>query len=108
MNKTEGKGTVKWGILGCARIAANALIPGMMRSSNCEVSAIASRSRDKAEEFAWRWMEKIFPPKVISGVLGLMWMAEDMEGPGGIKGMAAGPGKWGPIHKCERAVTAKG
>lgn len=35
---------------------------------------------DKAEKFAWRWMERIFPPKVISGVLGLMWMAEDTEG----------------------------
>ncbi|UCF96244.1 MAG: Gfo/Idh/MocA family oxidoreductase [Spirochaetaceae bacterium] len=55
MNNTEDRGTVKWGILGCARIAANALIPGMMRSSNCEVSAIASRSRDKAEEFAERF-----------------------------------------------------
>ena len=55
MDQNKDKQTVKWGILGCARIAANALIPGMMRSRNCEVTTIASRSRDKAEEFAERF-----------------------------------------------------
>lgn len=55
MDQHKDKRTVKWGILGCARIAASALIPGMMRSRNCEVVAVASRNRDKAEQFAQRF-----------------------------------------------------
>jgi predicted dehydrogenase len=55
MEISEDRRSVKWGILGCARIAANALIPGMTRSRNCEVTAVASRSRQKAEEFAHRF-----------------------------------------------------
>jgi predicted dehydrogenase len=41
-----------WGILGCARIAATALIPGIQGSSNGAVLAVASRNLEKAEEYA--------------------------------------------------------
>lgn len=44
--------TVKWGILGCARIAATAVIPGIQGSANGEVLAVASRSLEKAEDYA--------------------------------------------------------
>ena len=44
--------TVQWGILGCARIAATALIPGIQGSSNGEVLAVASRDLEKAREYA--------------------------------------------------------
>ncbi len=47
MNKT-----VHWGILGCARIAATALIPGIKGSANGEVLAVASRDLTKAKEYA--------------------------------------------------------
>ncbi len=49
MNKTQ---TVQWGILGCARIAATALIPGIKGSTNGEVLAVASRNPEKAKEYA--------------------------------------------------------
>ena len=48
----DEKRTVQWGILGCARIAATALIPGTKGSANGEVLAIASRSLEKAGEFS--------------------------------------------------------
>jgi xylose dehydrogenase (NAD/NADP) len=44
--------TVQWGILGCARIAATALIPGIQGSCNGEVLAVASRNLEKAKEYA--------------------------------------------------------
>ena len=44
--------TVQWGILGCARIAATALIPGIKGSVNGEVLAIASRNLEKAKGYA--------------------------------------------------------
>ncbi|MDP5273195.1 Gfo/Idh/MocA family protein [Chengkuizengella axinellae] len=43
---------VKWGILGCANIAINAVIPGIKQSSLNEVNAIASRGKDKAVKAA--------------------------------------------------------
>jgi xylose dehydrogenase (NAD/NADP) len=43
---------VQWGILGCARIAATALIPGIQGSPNGEVLAVASRDLEKAREYA--------------------------------------------------------
>lgn len=49
MNKNQ---TVQWGILGCARIAATALIPGIRGSANGEVLAVASRDLTKAKEYA--------------------------------------------------------
>ncbi len=44
--------TVQWGILGCARIAATALIPGIKGSANGEVLSVASRNVEKAKEYA--------------------------------------------------------
>ena len=38
---------IRWGVLGCARIARENLIPAMQRSSNSEFHAIASREESK-------------------------------------------------------------
>lgn len=43
--------TVKWGVLGTANIARGCTIPGMKRADNCELYAIAGRSRKKAEAY---------------------------------------------------------
>src|ERR1700680_4013616 len=43
---------VKWGVLGAASIAVRRVIPGMQKGAYCEVIAIASRDRKKAEEAA--------------------------------------------------------
>ena len=40
---------VRWGVLGCASIATRKVIPAMLRSSRCDVVAIASRDRARAE-----------------------------------------------------------
>ena len=48
----NNKRILQWGILGCARIAATALIPGIQGSSNGAVLAVASRNLEKAEEYA--------------------------------------------------------
>lgn len=42
---------IKWGILGTAGIAKNCTIPGMLKTENCEVYAIAGRKKEKVEEF---------------------------------------------------------
>lgn len=42
---------IKWGVLGTAGIARNCTIPGMQLAKNCELTAIAGRSEDKAKEF---------------------------------------------------------
>lgn len=44
--------TIQWGILGCAGIAATAMIPGIQGSTNGKVLSIASRELGKAREFA--------------------------------------------------------
>ncbi len=41
---------IKWGVLGYARIAKKAVIPAILKTSNAEFYAIASRDREKAEE----------------------------------------------------------
>ena len=41
-------GTVKWGILGAAKIAKEQVIPAMKKSKNTELYAIASRDISKA------------------------------------------------------------
>jgi predicted dehydrogenase len=46
---------VRWGVLGVASIAVRRAIPAMQKGAWCEVSAIASRSRTKAEETARRF-----------------------------------------------------
>ena len=43
---------VRWGVLGAARIAVQKVIPAMQRGESCEVTAIASRDRAKAENAA--------------------------------------------------------
>ncbi|HVX14392.1 MAG TPA: Gfo/Idh/MocA family oxidoreductase [Pirellulales bacterium] len=46
--------TVRWGVLGVAKIATEKVIPAMKRASGVEVVAIASRSGDKARQAAER------------------------------------------------------
>jgi predicted dehydrogenase len=46
------KHDLKWGILGTARIAQNALIPALKASRRNSVHAVASRSITKAQEYA--------------------------------------------------------
>lgn len=46
------KEKIKWGILGTADIARRAIIPAFNSLSNCEVVAVASRSAEKAGQFA--------------------------------------------------------
>ena len=43
---------VRWGVLGCARIAVGKVLPAMQRGSWCTVAAIASRDRGRADEAA--------------------------------------------------------
>lgn len=42
---------IKWGVLGTAGIAKGQTIPGMVLAENCELTAIAGRSMEKAEAF---------------------------------------------------------
>ncbi|GIP37728.1 deoxyfructose oxidoreductase [Paenibacillus sp. J31TS4] len=51
---TTQRNRLRWGILGCARIAENAVIPGIAASETGEVAAIASRETTKAMEAAER------------------------------------------------------
>src|SRR5258708_36361075 len=43
---------VKWGILSAASIARRRAVPGMLQCELVEVTAVASRSLEKAQEFA--------------------------------------------------------
>jgi predicted dehydrogenase len=43
---------IRWGILGAANIAVKKVIPAMQRGEFCEITAIASRDREKAERAA--------------------------------------------------------
>ena len=47
--------TIRWGVLGCAGIAAKAVIPAIQSSRLGRVDAIASRDPDKARAFAARF-----------------------------------------------------
>ena len=47
--------TVQWGIIGCARIAATAMIPGIKGSANGDILAIASRELEKAKAYAGKF-----------------------------------------------------
>ncbi len=42
---------IRWGVLGTANIARGCTIPGMKLAENCELYAIAGRSREKADQF---------------------------------------------------------
>lgn len=48
-------GKVKWGILGCARIAINALIPAIKKSKSSTLYGIASRDYEKAKRIAEKY-----------------------------------------------------
>ena len=39
---------VRWGVLGCARIATNRVIPALLQADGAALHAVASRSREKA------------------------------------------------------------
>jgi len=43
--------TVKWGVLGAARIAEKAVIPAILQTPGCVLEAVASRDREKARRF---------------------------------------------------------
>ena len=43
---------LRWGVLGCARIASKALLPAMSRSRNGELTALASRDLERAQAVA--------------------------------------------------------
>ena len=43
---------LKFGIIGCSRIAKRSVIPAIIKSEFAELEIIGSRSKDKAEEFA--------------------------------------------------------
>jgi predicted dehydrogenase len=46
---------LRWGVLGCGRIAASAMIPAIQTSRNGEVFAVASRDIDRAKEYSRRF-----------------------------------------------------
>lgn len=46
---------IRWGVLGCARIAGRSVIPAILRSQTGVLGAIASRSVERAQEFAERF-----------------------------------------------------
>jgi len=48
----KSKKKFNWGVLGCARIAVNAFIPGAKKDKNAKVLGIASRSLKRAEATA--------------------------------------------------------
>src|SRR5947209_6691069 len=43
---------MRWGVLGAAGIALKKVIPAMQRSELCEIAAIASRTKEKAQRAA--------------------------------------------------------
>ncbi len=50
---SSGEGRkLRWGVLGCARIASRALLPAMSRSRNSELTALASRDLKRAQTVA--------------------------------------------------------
>ncbi|MDD6211562.1 MAG: Gfo/Idh/MocA family oxidoreductase [Clostridiales bacterium] len=53
---------INWGILGCARIARDKVIPAILEAENANLYAISGRSQDKREEFR----EKFHPEVVYS------------------------------------------
>ncbi|MBI1390321.1 MAG: gfo/Idh/MocA family oxidoreductase [bacterium] len=47
--------TIRWGIMGTANIALEAVIPATQRAAGCAVTAVASRSLEKAQAAARRY-----------------------------------------------------
>ena len=52
MLTVNGKNRICWGVLGAAAIALKKVIPGMQKSELCEITALASRDRDRARHAA--------------------------------------------------------
>ena len=46
------KKKIRLGIIGCSTIAKNSIIPAILKSVNCELEFVGSRSKDKAENYA--------------------------------------------------------
>ncbi|GAB6931372.1 Gfo/Idh/MocA family oxidoreductase [Paenibacillus sp. JCM 10914] len=46
---------LRFGIMSTAKIARNAMIPGILKSERCQVEAVASRDMNKAQELAERY-----------------------------------------------------
>jgi xylose dehydrogenase (NAD/NADP) len=55
--------TLRWGILGCARISRRGLIPGILASQSGTLVALASRRREVAEA----WAREFRIPKAVAG-----------------------------------------
>src|SRR5271170_3004555 len=55
----KNKNVLRWGIIGCARIAELAVAPGIFQSPNGVVHAVASRSLEKARDFGSRFGAEI-------------------------------------------------
>jgi D-xylose 1-dehydrogenase (NADP+, D-xylono-1,5-lactone-forming) len=56
------KRKIRWGILGCARIAERALIPAITEASNATLYGIASRDVPKANEWKEKFnFQKVYP-----------------------------------------------
>ncbi|MSO23067.1 MAG: Gfo/Idh/MocA family oxidoreductase [Acidobacteria bacterium] len=55
MNDNLDLRKIRWGILGCAGVAAAVALPGIRQSRNGTLKAIASRESSKAHEFAERF-----------------------------------------------------
>jgi len=51
----SGDRKIRWGVLGCARIAEKAFIPGVAKSPNGVLGAIAARDPARAEDWARRF-----------------------------------------------------
>lgn len=49
---------IKIGIIGCSTIANNSTIPAILKSDNCELGFIGSRSGDKAKNYAHKFKSK--------------------------------------------------
>ena len=52
MNSAHRQQPLRWGILGCGRVARSVIAPGIGRSHNGTLHAVASRELEKAQEFA--------------------------------------------------------
>ena len=50
--KQESNKVIRWGILGCARVARKRWIPAIEKEGTCQISSIASRTLDKARTWA--------------------------------------------------------
>ena len=52
MSADREENPIRWGILGCARVAEAVTVPGIQRSRNGTAAAVASRDLEKSKKFA--------------------------------------------------------